>query len=82
MKRKNSLGLFGGLALGLASIYALTLYFGLTLTALKGFMLSTLLLLAAMFVIAAILVGAIKLIGKLLAKVRGVSQQEADNDHE
>lgn len=82
MKRKNSLGLFGGLALGLTSIYALTLYFGLTLTALKGFMLSTLLLLAAMFVIAAILVGAIKLIGKLLAKVRGVSQQEADNDHE
>ena len=82
MKRKKSLGLFGGVALGLASIYALTLYFGLTLTALKGFMLSTLLLLAAMFVIAAILVGAIKLIGKLLAKVRGVSQQEADNDHE
>jgi uncharacterized membrane protein len=82
MKRKNSLGLFGGLALGLASIYALTLYFGLPWAAVKGFMLSTLLLLAAMFVIAAILVGLIKLIGKLMAKASGNSQQDVDNDNE
>jgi len=81
MKRKNSLGLFSGLALGLVSIYALTVYFGLTWAALKGFMLSTALLLAAMFIVAALLVGIIKLTGKLLARLRGVPQ-DADNDHE
>ena len=81
MKLKSGLSLFSGVVLGLASIYALTIYFGLTWTDLKGFMLSTLLLLAAMLVLAAVLVALIKLIGKLLAKLRG-DPQETDDDQE
>ena len=82
MKRKNSLGLFSGLALGLASIYALTIYFGVTSTQLKDFMLSTALLLAAMFIAAAVLVGLIKLAGKLLGRSKDVHQQDSDTDQE
>ena len=80
MKRKSGMGLFSGLALGLASIYALTVYFGLTWNDLKGFMLSTALLLAAMFIMAALLVGGIKLIGRLSG--RRSDQSDADNDQE
>jgi hypothetical protein len=81
MKRKNNLGLFSGIAIGLASIYALSAYFGLTWTELKSFMLSTLLLLAAMLVLAVVLVAIIKLLGKVLARLRGDSQA-TDDDHE
>ena len=81
MKRKNSLGLFSGIALGLASIYALTVYFGLTSVELKGFMLSALLLLAAMLVVAVMLVVILKVIAKLLMKWRG-GPHESDNDQE
>ncbi|MES2626644.1 MAG: hypothetical protein V4628_15265 [Pseudomonadota bacterium] len=80
MKRKRSLGLFSGLALGIVSIYALTLYFGLSWEDLKGFMFSTALLLAAMIIVAAVLVGIIKLIGKLLAKSRDDAHADSDSD--
>ena len=82
MKRKSSLGLFSGLALGLASIYALRVYFGVTSTQLKGFILSTALLLAAVFIAAAVLVGLIKLAGKLLGRSKSAHQQDSDTDHE
>ena len=81
-KRKNSWGLFSGLALGLASIYALKLYSGMSWTAVQGFMMNTALLVVAMLILAALLVGIIKLAGKLLARFRGTSDQDTDNDHE
>jgi len=82
MKRKNNLGLFSGVALGLGSIYVLTTYFDLGADELKGFALSTVMLLVAMFILAAVLVGVIKLVGKLLRMLRGKDQIDAGNDHE
>lgn len=82
MKRKSNLGLFAGLALGVASIYALSAYFDLTADALKGFLLSTAILLAAMVAVAAVLVGIIKLAGWLLRALRGKDQDDAGNDQE
>ena len=82
MRRKNSLGLFSGLALGLATVYALSLYFGLTWNELKGFMISTGLLLGAMLVVAAVLVGIIKLTGILLRKLRGNADHDSNDDQE
>jgi hypothetical protein len=82
MKRKNSLGLFSGLALGLGSIYALSVYFDLSADQLKEFMLSTVTLLVAMFILAALLVGIIKLSGKLLRMLKGKHHGDSGNDHE
>jgi hypothetical protein len=82
MKRKNSLGLFSGLALGLGSIYALAVYFDLTTDQLKGFLLSTVTLLAAMFIVAALLVGTIKLCGKLLRMLGSKDHGDSGNNHE
>lgn len=82
MKRKRSLGLFSGLALGLGSLYVLTTYFDLTAEQLKGFALSTVTLLVAIFIFAALLVGVIKLLGAVLRRLRGTNHDAADNDHE
>jgi hypothetical protein len=82
MKRKNSLGLFSGLALGLGSIYALSVYFDLTNDQLKGLLVSTVTLLVAMFILAALLVGIMKLCGKLLRMLRGKDHEDIGNDQE
>jgi hypothetical protein len=82
MKRKNSLGMFSGLALGLASIYALAVYFNLTADELKGFVLSTATLLAAMFILAVLLVGLIKLSGKLLRMFSSKDHEDSGNDQQ
>jgi hypothetical protein len=79
MKRKNSLGVFSGLALGLASLYALKIYFDVSWAALKGLMFSTALLLIAMFVLAAVLVGIIKIVGKILHKSDDISYGPDDD---
>jgi hypothetical protein len=82
MKRKSSLGLFSGLALGLGSIYALAVYFNLTADELKGFMLSTAMLLVAMFILAALLVGLIKLSASLLRRFGSRNHVDGDDDQQ
>ena len=73
-------GLLVGLLLGITSIYAMFRYFGISWQQMQGLILSSVVLLVGMFLVALILVLALKLAGKLLKILTKNSQPKAENE--